>query len=133
QLFRRPNHEWSFYPTAVPTAIGLLVVLIALVGLWLLRREGTWRERLLLAWIIVPVAFFQLWPTKGFQYLLPIAPSFAVLAGRTLSRWPRLNLQTGWGPRLKTGFGVVTSGIVALTLFIPSWQQIQPSTTGTFL
>ena len=31
-------------------------------------------------WIGVPVAFLELWPVKGFQYLLPIAPVIAVLA-----------------------------------------------------
>jgi len=133
QFFRRPNHEWTFYPTAVPVAIGVLVVILALVGLWLLRREASWRERLLLAWIIVPVTFFQLWPTKGFQYLLPIAPPLVVLAGRTLSRWPVLNNPTAGAQYLKRGFSLLTTSIVAFTLFFPSWQQIQPSTSGTFL
>ncbi len=31
--------------------------------------------------------FFQIWPTKGYQYLLAIAPPFAILASRTLIRW----------------------------------------------
>lgn len=133
QFFRRPNHEWTFYPTAVPVAIGVLVILLALAGLWLLRREASWRERLLLAWIIVPVTFFQLWPTKGFQYLLPIAPPLVVLAGRTLSRWPVLSNPAAGTQYLKRGFSLLTTSIVAFTLFFPSWQQIQPSTTGTFL
>ena len=85
QLFRRPNHDWLFYLQTVPEAIGPLVLLAAVMGLWLLRREASWRERLLLCWIAVPVVFFQLWPVKGFQYLLPIAPAIAVLAGRALS------------------------------------------------
>ena len=88
QLFRRPNHDWLFYPTTVPEAIGPLVVLAAVVGLWLLRREASWRETLLVSWIAVPVAFFWLWPVKGFQYLLPIAPALAVLAARALCRLP---------------------------------------------
>ena len=44
------------------------------------RRRWTWRETLLACWIGVPVAFLELWPVKGFQYLLPIAPVVAVLA-----------------------------------------------------
>ena len=62
------------------------MILAAVLGFWLLWRERSWRETLLLAWIIVPVAFFQFWPVKGFQYLLPIAPAIAVLAGRALGR-----------------------------------------------
>src|SRR5215210_1928106 len=69
QLFRRPNHTWDFYPVTVPIAIGILVIVVALFGLWALRQQKTWRERLLICWILVPTVFFQLWPTKGFQYL----------------------------------------------------------------
>ena len=39
--------------------------------------------------LLVPFAFFQLWPTKGFQYLLPAAPAIALLAARTLTKWHR--------------------------------------------
>ena len=86
QLFRRSNHEWDFYASTVPFAIGPLVILAALLGFWLLRRERTWRETLLVAWVLVPTVFFQLWPVKGFQYLLPAAPAVAILAARTVSR-----------------------------------------------
>ena len=85
QLFRRPNHTPDFYLWTVPGAIGILVILIAFAGLWLLRREGTWREKLLFWWIVIPIVFFQIWPTKGYQYLLPIAPPSAVLASRTFN------------------------------------------------
>src|SRR5207249_3959428 len=55
QLFRRPNHEWFFYPSTVPFVIGLLVIAAAILGFWFLRREWSWRERLLIWWIVVPV------------------------------------------------------------------------------
>ncbi len=134
QLFRRPNHDWLFYPTVVPVAIGPLIVLAALAGLWLLRRETSWREKLLVGWIVVPAVFFELWPVKGFQYLLPIAPAFAILAARAIARLrtgiPTLRrvswLRTSWP-------GSIVGVAVALSLLIPSWQQIQPSTLATFL
>ena len=134
QLFRRPNHTWDFYFTTVPPAIGILVIIVALLGLWLLRKENTWREKLFLGWILVPVVFFQIWPTKGFQYLLPIAPPLAVLAGRTLIRWssvrntayPNLSRSTAW-------VRAVVGGMMILNLLSLSWQTIQPGTSGTFL
>src|SRR5829696_3371993 len=49
QLFRRPNHTWDFYLSVVPPAIGPLVILAAILALWLLRQEWTWRETLLLS------------------------------------------------------------------------------------
>jgi hypothetical protein len=120
QLFRRGNHEWTFFPTVVPPAIGLAVIGAALLGLLLLRRERTWRETLLVAWILVPVTVFQLWPVKGFQYLLPVAPAVAILAARTLTRWP--GQRYVWVRPLFVG-------IVLLSLVLPSWDRLQPSTS----
>jgi 4-amino-4-deoxy-L-arabinose transferase-like glycosyltransferase len=123
QLFRRPNHDWLFYPQTVPEVIGPLVLLAAVMGLWLLRRQASWRERLLLCWIAVPVAFFQLWPVKGFQYLLPIAPAVAVLAGRGLSG--------RWGSR--PALGVLATATVAASLLIPTWKRIEGAAQGSLL
>jgi len=95
QLFRRPNHDESFYLQTVPTAVGPLLIVAAILGLWLFRRRIDWRERLLLAWIVVIVIFFELWPVKGFQYLLPAAPPLAVLAARGVVGVSRLHL-AGW-------------------------------------
>jgi 4-amino-4-deoxy-L-arabinose transferase-like glycosyltransferase len=134
QLFRRPNHEWTFYPATVPVAMGPLVVAAAILGLWLLRRESSWRETLLLSWVLVPAFFFQLYPVKGFQYLLPTAPAVALLAGRTLGRWSprvyrrllRARLSVSW-------LGLFAAGLVAISLAVPTWQRIQPSITRKFL
>lgn len=124
QLFRRPNHDWLFYPATVPEAIGPLVLLAAVVGLWLLRHEASWRETLLVSWIAVPVAFFSLWPVKGFQYLLPIAPALAVLAARALCQLP---MPAGRGLRL------LAVAIVAFSLLIPTWQRVRGARPDTFL
>jgi len=135
QLFRRPNHEWTFYPTVVPGAMGYLVVIAAIAGLWFLRGRRSWRETLLLCWIAVPVIFFQLWPVKGFQYLLPVAPAVALLAARPLaavvsSQWElRVAARRFAAPTI--GLGLVA--LVALSLLVPSAQRVQPSQSDTFL
>ncbi|RPI96563.1 MAG: phospholipid carrier-dependent glycosyltransferase [Chloroflexi bacterium] len=133
QLFRRPNHTWDFYATTVPQAIGYLVIIAAILGLWFLRHERSWRERLLLSWIIVPTVFFQIWPTKGFQYLLPIAPAIAVLAGRAIVHWWRddISVLNKGNARSWIKTGVV--GVIALSLLFSSIQLIRPATSGTFL
>jgi len=131
QLFRRPNHEWTFYPATVPVAIGVAVVACAVLGLVLLRREGTWRETLLLAWIAVPVGFFQLFPVKGFQYLLPIAPAVAVLAARLLARFDFGVLVPGFRYARHVTPALVT--LIVLSLAIPSWSKVQPAQSATFL
>ena len=134
QLFRRPNHTWDFYLTTVPVAIGILVIVAALLGLWFLRSQNTWRERLLICWILVPTAFFQVWPTKGFQYLLPIASPIVILAGRTIAQWPiakeihlfNRSISTIW-------IRMVAAAIISVTLLLSSWQAIQPSTSGSYI
>jgi hypothetical protein len=133
QLFRRPNHTWDFYLTVVPPAIGILVIVAALAGLWLLRHQNSWREKLLVTWIVVPTAFFQLWPTKGFQYLLPIAAPMALLAARTLVHWPYRKIQfRNWlFPQYLPG--LIATIAICVTLFVPSWNLIHPPQSDTFL
>jgi hypothetical protein len=133
QLFRRPNHSMFFYPALVPVAIGLGVVACAAAGLWLLRRDSSWRETLLCCWIAVPVAFFELFPVKGFQYLLPIAPAVAVLAGRFLAHWDPGTLPAALGVLRTRAAVAVLLAIVLVSLAIPSWQRVQPSQASTLL
>lgn len=139
QLFRRPNHDWTFYASTAPFAIGLGVIALAIVGLWLLRGERSWREQLLVAWVIVPVVFFQLWPTKGFQYLLPIAPALSILAARTFARWSPAHEVVFRGRerlrRIPTGRWLKSAlvGVLALTLVVPSWSLVQASGSDQFL
>ena len=132
QLFRRPNHPWDFYPSVVPPAVGILVIVAALLGLWFLRRENGWREKLLGLWILVPVVFFELWPTKGFQYLLPAAPPLALLAARTLVYLPnrRLRIRRWRVPQYLPG--LLAAGVVASSLFLVSWSRIDPTPSTTF-
>src|SRR5215207_8058700 len=134
QLFRRPNHTWDFYLTTVPPAIGILVILIAIAGIWLLWRKRSWREKLLVWWIIVPVVFFQIWPTKGYQYLLATAPAFAILASRTLIRWLWMAQPGAEGRQVSTTWvRTLIGGLLILTLLNASWMTIQPATSGTFI
>lgn len=138
QLFRRPNHEWSFYLTNVPPMLGYLVIAAAIAGIILLWSGRSWREKLLLVWIGVTYLFFQLWPVKGFQYLLPLAPAAAILAARffgkvlsadslhqvpaKIARFRFLNLAV-W----------LLAVLTAVSLGFFSWQRIQPNISSRFL
>jgi len=133
QLFRRANHTPEFYLQVVPAAIGWAVLAAAILGLVLLRRERSWRDTLLLCWILVPLLFFQLWPTKGFQYLLPIAPAVAILAGRMLARWPR-RLSRGRRLHLSpTALGTALALLVSGSLVPGTLAGIRPAASDLFL
>ncbi|MDX6585062.1 MAG: hypothetical protein QOI10_4246 [Solirubrobacterales bacterium] len=135
QLFRRANHGLDFYPSILPGAMGPLVLIAAALAVALLRR--TWREKLLLTWIFVPAMFFELWPVKGYQYLLPAAPAVAALAGRALgslpevvnrglARLPYKGMRIGIPRHGRTARLTVAAGVavVTATLFVPTFDKI---------
>jgi hypothetical protein len=70
---------------------------------------------------------------KGFQYLLPIAPPIAVLAGRTLSRFLVGDIFVLNRRITGTWIKVLATGFIALSLFVSSIQLIRPATSGTFI
>ncbi|MDF3143072.1 glycosyltransferase family 39 protein, partial [Streptomyces sp. T21Q-yed] len=133
QLFRRANHDPWFYAVTVPGAVGWATLAVALCGLVWLRQRNTWREPLLLWWIVVPVVFFDLWPVKGYQYLLPVAPALAVLAGRPLAAVARLHLPRRWPAPVASTASVLLSLAVATSLAVPAAARIDPAPTGTLL
>jgi hypothetical protein len=116
QLLRRPNHTGTFYLEILPDAVGGLVLVVAVLGGVAALRIGRWQDRLLLAWVLVPFLFYELWPVKGYQYLLPIAPAICLLVTRALDAPWRT-----WIPRLSAispGLSRSTfiSGVVAVVL-----------------
>jgi putative flippase GtrA len=132
QLARRPNHTLGFYFQVIPPAIGWVVIGLALFGLVVSRGHPTWRDVLVGSWVLVPFVFFELWPVKGFQYLLPLAPAVALLAGRgaaELARWP------GFRSRRALRVAVLPIVLVALTasLAVPTWHALNPSKSGTLM
>jgi predicted membrane-bound mannosyltransferase len=130
QLLRRANHSWLFYPSVVPVALGIPVVIAAIAGLWFLRKRSAWQEKLLIWWILGPVIFFEIWAVKGYQYLLPIAAPVAVLAARALCAIPRrVSIRRR---RLSgTALFVAATTLTVSWLLLTSVVKIMPATAGT--
>jgi 4-amino-4-deoxy-L-arabinose transferase-like glycosyltransferase len=133
QLFRRPNHTWDFYPTVVPPAVGIGIIIAAVAGLLLLRKQNSWKERLLILWVITPSIFFELWPTKGFQYLLPAAPAVAILAGRFFAQWRVPIPKSGVVWAIAEVAMALLPFVIALSMFSNTWKQIIPSQSDQFI
>jgi len=124
QLTRHPNHSFSFYAVEVGSGMGFLLLAVGAAGVASRRVSPwrfTWRETLLLSWALVPLLFFQVWPVKGFTYLLPLAPVAAVLAARTLSP-----PQAFRAPRWRRW----TTAIVALVCVASVAETSAPSVTS---
>jgi 4-amino-4-deoxy-L-arabinose transferase-like glycosyltransferase len=135
QLFRPSNHAWTFYLSEVPRAMGMLVVGLAVAAFIGLRRDAdAWKRRLLAVWITVPFLFFQIWPVKGFQYLLPVAPAVAILAARAIVQWPiREHLRVLGREVTGTAMRLGLVALVALSLLVPSVRAITTTDSSTFL
>jgi hypothetical protein len=124
QVFRRPNHDAGFYLTLIPT-IGIPVVALAVVGVILAVRRRQPMDILLLSLTVVMAAFFQTWPVKGFQYLLPVAVPIAVLAadgviaisGFAAGGARRLS-SINWLPAVRAGSAAVTTGLALVLVCI---------------
>jgi hypothetical protein len=128
QILRQPNHTATFYAEVLFSAVGPIVLLLAVLGIIAAIRIGSWQDRLLLAWVLVPLAFFEIWPVKGYQYLLPILPALAILAARAFEapwtewfrdRFARLGLV---GERIEGGraFATFVIPIVLLLTLVPT-------------
>lgn len=81
QFFRQPNHDPSFYLTVVPS-LGYLTVVLAALGIVSLRWRWQPFDTLAITLLLCNIAFFQVWPTKGFEYLMPVVPAVVYMAGR---------------------------------------------------
>ncbi|MDH3426542.1 MAG: glycosyltransferase family 39 protein [Acidimicrobiia bacterium] len=113
QLGRPPNHPGSFYLSNALHYFGLPLALLAIIGGVLLtrtaRRNGS--HNLLIAWVLVPLLFFQVWKVKGYHYIVEIAPAVAILAALVLDwLWTHR--------RLMFRRSSVVLGVVAFTAMI---------------
>ena len=135
QLFRPPNHAWTFYFAVVPPAIGIPVMLLAAGALTaaVLQRRWSWRESLLVCWIVVPAIFFQLWPVKGFQYLLPLAVPLAVLAAGPLADIHLAARLARGSARVGFALLVIANIAVAGWLALVCWGGINTANSTSFL
>ncbi len=124
QLSREPNHTFAFYFTTVGVAMGVGTLLIAIAGLVAFRHMLTWRETLLLSWLLAPLAYFEVWPTKGFSYLAALAPVVALLAAVALVR-------LGWFAGRRRLVALALAAGCAVSLLVPSVLGIvNPTTSG---
>jgi 4-amino-4-deoxy-L-arabinose transferase-like glycosyltransferase len=120
QLLRRPNHEWTFYATSAAPALGLLLLAAAAAGLWRGPRPDRFQRKLLLSWIAAPSLFFALWPVKGYQYLLPIAPAIALLAAGALVAIDGIDDEVG-ARRRAAALRAAVATVIAASLLVGAW------------
>ena len=112
---------WYYYVDKLISFEGFVTPLIWLIGIGLAVKRWTTGDRLLLFWVLVAALFFQVYPLKAFNYVLPLIPALSVLAGRAVhdiaiefvawSRRPRrlgarLGLSVGRTATVLAGFAI---------------------------
>jgi dolichyl-phosphate-mannose-protein mannosyltransferase len=75
---------WYYYVDKLISFEGIVTPLIWLIGIGLALRRWTTGDRLLIFWVLVAAFFFQVYPLKAFNYVLPLIPALSVLAGRAV-------------------------------------------------
>jgi Dolichyl-phosphate-mannose-protein mannosyltransferase len=76
--------DWTYYIRTLVDYDGYLLPSLWLVGAGFALRRRSDGDKLLLVWVVVVVAFHQLYPLKAFNYLLPAIPAFCVMAAEAL-------------------------------------------------
>jgi hypothetical protein len=75
---------WYYYIDKLITFEGFVTPLIWVIGIAIALKRWTTGDRLLLFWVLVAALFFQVYPLKAFNYVLPLIPALSVLAGRAV-------------------------------------------------
>ncbi len=103
---RATQVPWYYYLEKLVAFDGYVTPVIWLAGIAIALRRWSAGDRLLLFWVFVVALFFQAYPLKAFNYLLPIIPPLSILAGRAVHdlvlaiahRWRRMGQRprVGW-------------------------------------
>jgi hypothetical protein len=134
QFFRQPNHDALFYLSVLPS-FGYVTLVLAAIGVASMRWRWQAFDTLAITLILCNVGFFEIWPTKGFEYLLLIAPAVVYLAGRgaialgelapSLAGRVRLQrFERRWAAALALAFAIVSMAPPA------AQAAIRPAQTG---
>ncbi|MGH7426439.1 MAG: ArnT family glycosyltransferase, partial [Candidatus Methylomirabilales bacterium] len=85
---RTSKVPWYYYAAKLATFEGPIIPLLWAGSLLLAlkRREGS--DLLPVTWALGVLLFYQLYPLKGFNYLLPVVPPLSLLAARLLASPP---------------------------------------------
>jgi hypothetical protein len=81
---RATHVPWYYYLDKMISIDGFVTPLIWLLGIAIALRRWTAGDRLLIFWVFVVALFFQAYPLKAFNYLLPLIPAVSILAGRAV-------------------------------------------------
>jgi hypothetical protein len=115
---QRVSHvPWTYYPTVLLGREGTAVVLLWGAGILVALVRRSRADLLPGLWLLVFVGFYQLYPLKAFNYLLPSVPALCLLAARALERLPRPSA-------LRVAATAVVAVLVASGVVTHQWRAL---------
>jgi Dolichyl-phosphate-mannose-protein mannosyltransferase len=75
---------WYYYGQVLLAHDGPLILALYIVGIAFAIGRRSRGDLLPLLWLLTVVVFYQIYPLKAFNYLLPALPALSILAGRAL-------------------------------------------------
>jgi hypothetical protein len=82
---RSADVPWHYYAGVLVRYDGLPITLLWGGAMIVACARWTRADLLPALWVIVMIGFFQAYPLKAFNYLLPVIPALALLAGHAIS------------------------------------------------
>ncbi len=96
---RASDVPWYYYGRVLVSYEGPLMLALWITGIAFAIGRRSRADALLLLWLLAVIGFYELYPLKAFNYLLPATPALSILSGRALGallqwleehiRWPR--------------------------------------------
>jgi dolichyl-phosphate-mannose-protein mannosyltransferase len=94
---RASDVPWYYYGKVLVSYEGPLMLALWITGVAFAIGRRSRADAMLLLWLLAVIGFYELYPLKAFNYLLPAIPALSILAGRVLGallqwlehvRWP---------------------------------------------
>jgi hypothetical protein len=113
---------WYYYGQVLLDHDGLVLLVLYIIGIAFAIGRRASADLLPLLWLLTVVVFYQIYPLKAFNYLLPALPALSILAGRALDavvQW--------WRPGTLRLLSAGALSVVAVGAALPSlrsaWQD----------
>ncbi len=99
---RASDVPWYYYGRVLVSYEGPLMLAFWIIGIAFAIGRRSRADALLLLWLLAVIGFYELYPLKAFNYLLPAMPALSILSGRALGallQWLEEHIRR---PRVRT-------------------------------
>ncbi len=105
---RASDIPWFYYGQVLVSYEGALILALWITGIAFAIGRRSRADGMLLLWLAAVIGFYQVYPLKAFNYLLPAIPALSILSGRALgallqwldehltAQWVRQHLRVQW-------------------------------------